>query len=205
MATFTPWPGALRVLASAPGDRRPGGSPGLGSACAGAAAGGRGYLLQSLCSMLYTSSSRLRPSKNGMRSSSSVSVMSSNQDCTGTWKTGRRGQQACARAGGSQPDRVPVFLRTERSLRQGGQVSSHHHHHHRFVCPPRPNRDPPKAAWWGQWLRKAGAGDPACTPLPVSFSCCRKGGRSAGHVRTGLATCSSFQQADSLCLRAKCG
>lgn len=54
----------------------------------GGAGGGRRYLSQSLCSMLYTSSSRLKPSKKGMRSSSSVSVMSSNQDCTGTWKTG---------------------------------------------------------------------------------------------------------------------
>lgn len=88
MATITPWPGAQTVLefgspeaearqvprAGAPGRRREAG-------------GGRGYLLQSLCSMLYTLSSWLRPSKKGMRSSSSVSVMSSNQDCTGTWKT----------------------------------------------------------------------------------------------------------------------
>lgn len=75
---------------------RPGGSPEPGAPeCRGGDGRaprprGRGYLLQSLCSMLYTSSSLLRPSKNGMRSSSSVSVMSSNQDCTGTafsgWK-----------------------------------------------------------------------------------------------------------------------
>jgi hypothetical protein len=95
MATFTLWLEAQSLLTFSvvswgqvdPLSRR------FQSAQAGAGRGW-GYLLQSLCSMLYTSSSRLRPSKKGMRSSSSVSVMSSNQDCTGTWKTWRR-QQNC--------------------------------------------------------------------------------------------------------------
>lgn len=200
MATFTPRPGARRVLTSAPGERRPGRSSGLGSERTGEAGGGRGYLLQSLCSMPYTSSSRLRPSKNGMRSSSSVSVMSSNQDCTGTWKTGRGGQQACTGAGGSQPDRVPVFLRTCSLVRRPGISPSPPPSS--FCLSSRPNRDQPKG--WGHWLGKAGHGDPARTLRPVLFSCRRKGGRSAEYVRTSLATCYSFHQADSLYLRAKC-
>lgn len=86
-------PGARSVLAVGPGERRPGRSPrprSRGAQAQARAGGGRRYLSQSLCSVLYTSSSRLKPSKKGMRSSSSVSVMSSNQDCTGTafsgWK-----------------------------------------------------------------------------------------------------------------------
>ena len=42
------------------------------------------YVGRMLCRTVYTSSSLLRPSKSGIRSWSSVSVMSSNHDCTGT-------------------------------------------------------------------------------------------------------------------------
>lgn len=90
-ATFTPWPGAQSVLPFGSQGAEAGRVPEAGvPGRTGGRRPGRGYLLQSLCSMLYTSSSRLRPSKKGMRSSSSVSVMSSNQDCTGTWKTAWR-------------------------------------------------------------------------------------------------------------------
>lgn len=109
-ATVTPWPGARRVLTF--GSRGAGGRAGAQGAGSRArapgrrreAGGGRGYLSQSLCSMLYTLSSWLRPSKKGMRSSSSVSVMSSNQDCTGTWKTGRGGAAELYRALGVAPN-----------------------------------------------------------------------------------------------------
>lgn len=47
-----------------------------GSAC---------YLPLRFCSTPYTSSSLLSPSKTGSRSRSSVSFMSSNHDCTGTF------------------------------------------------------------------------------------------------------------------------
>lgn len=125
MATLAPWPGArsARTLSS----RGSGGQAGPRlrfQVRRREAGGGQGYLLQSLCSMLYTSSSWLRPSKKGMRSSSSVSVMSSNQDCTGTWKT--------VRAAGSQPDCAPTL---QCLLWLGGWVSSHHQHHHLFVLP----------------------------------------------------------------------
>lgn len=173
MATFTPWPGARRVLTSAPGQRRPGRSPGLGSECTGEAGGGRGYLLQSLCSMLYTSSSRLRPSKNGMRSSSSVSVMSSNQDCTGTWKTGRGGQQACTGAGGSQPDWVPVFLRTCPLVRRPSISPSPSPSP--FCLFPRPNRDQPKATWLGVLVREGRSRGPSSHTVACSVFLPQKG------------------------------
>lgn len=106
MATFTQWSGVWSVLTfSSQGAEARQVPKARGSRVHRREAGrGRGYLLQSLCSMLYTSSSRLRPSKKGMRSSSSVSVMSSNQDCTGTWKTVcGGGQQNCFQGRGLLP------------------------------------------------------------------------------------------------------
>lgn len=44
------------------------------------------YLALRFCRTPYTFSSLLSPSKNGSRSNSSVSVMSSNHDCTGTYE-----------------------------------------------------------------------------------------------------------------------
>lgn len=197
MATFTPWPGARSVLtfSSQGAEARQVPKAGGSRVHRREAGGGRGYLLQSLCSMLYTSSSRLRPSKKGMRSSSSVSVMSSNQDCTGTWKTVRGGGSwtVCRAAGCSEPDWVgrtviqPITTTITILFVPFSQLRSIH----------------------SDLVREmAQKGKVTCAQfvciLHVLFSCSRKGSRSIEYVRTSLAAC-QFPQTSTSHLRAPGG